>query len=98
MEVRIEESWKAALADEFAKPYFASLARRLHDEKAAGKVIYPPGRMIFKAFELTPVDKVKVVIIGQDPYHEPGRTAFAKEHIQGNRIRPGDRDERPPEP
>ena len=73
MEVRIEESWKAALADEFAKPYFVSLARRLHDEKAEGKVIYPPGRMIFKAFELTPVDKVKVVILGQDPYHGPGQ-------------------------
>ena len=73
MEVRIEESWKAALADEFAKPYFFSLARRLHDEKAEGKVIYPPGRMIFKAFELTPVDKVKVVILGQDPYHGPGQ-------------------------
>lgn len=73
MEVRIEESWKAALADEFAKPYFASLAHRLHDEKAEGKVIYPPGRMIFKAFELTPVDKVKVVILGQDPYHGPGQ-------------------------
>ena len=73
MEVRIEESWKAALADEFAKPYFASLARCLHDEKAEGKVIYPPGRMIFKAFELTPVDKVKVVILGQDPYHGPGQ-------------------------
>ena len=73
MEVRIEESWKAALADEFAKPYFVSLVRRLHDEKAEGKVIYPPGRMIFKAFELTPVDKVKVVILGQDPYHGPGQ-------------------------
>ena len=73
MEVRIEESWKAALADEFAKQYFVSLARRLHDEKAEGKVIYPPGRMIFKAFELTPVDKVKVVILGQDPYHGPGQ-------------------------
>ena len=73
MEVRIEESWKAALADEFAKPYFVSLERRLHDEKAEGKVIYPPGRMIFKAFELTPVDKVKVVILGQDPYHGPGQ-------------------------
>ena len=73
MEVRIEESWKAALADEFAIHYFAALARRLHDEKAEGKVIYPPGRMIFKAFELTPVDKVKVVILGQDPYHGPGQ-------------------------
>ena len=73
MEVRIEESWKAALADEFAKPYFVSLARRRHDENAEGTVIYPPGRMICKAFELTPGDKVKVVILGQDPYHGPGQ-------------------------
>ncbi|MGN0201921.1 MAG: uracil-DNA glycosylase [Candidatus Cryptobacteroides sp.] len=73
MEVRIEESWKAALAAEFEKPYFAALAGRLHGEKAGGKVIYPPGGMIFKAFELTPVDKVKVVILGQDPYHGPGQ-------------------------
>lgn len=73
MEVRIEESWKAALAEEFEKPYFSSLVRCLHAEKAEGKVVYPPGRMIFKAFELTPVEKVKVVILGQDPYHGPGQ-------------------------
>ena len=73
MEGRIEHCWKAALAAEIAKPYFVALARRLQDEKAEGKVIYTPGRMIFKAFELTPVDKVKVVILGQDPYHGPGQ-------------------------
>ncbi|MBP5675572.1 MAG: uracil-DNA glycosylase [Bacteroidales bacterium] len=73
MDVKIENSWKNALAGEFDKPYFASLVRFLHQEKAAGKVIYPPGGEIFRAFELTPVDKVKVVILGQDPYHGPGQ-------------------------
>ena len=72
MDVRIEQSWKNALAAEFEKPYFASLVRFLHEEKAAGKVIYPPGSLIFRAFDLTPVDQVKVVILGQDPYHNPG--------------------------
>ena len=72
MDVKIENSWKDALAGEFEKPYFASLVRFLHQEKAAGKVIYPPGSLIFRAFELTPVDQVKVVILGQDPYHNPG--------------------------
>lgn len=73
MDVRIENSWKNALAGEFEKPYFASLVRFLHQEKAAGKVIYPPGGEIFRAFDLTPVDQVKVVILGQDPYHGPGQ-------------------------
>lgn len=73
MEVRIENSWKSALAGEFGKPYFASLVRFLHEEKAAGKKIFPPGSQIFKAFELTPVSQVKVVILGQDPYHGPGQ-------------------------
>ena len=72
MDVAIEQSWKDALAPEFEKPYFASLVRFLHAEKAAGKVIYPPGSLIFRAFDLTPVDQVKVVILGQDPYHNPG--------------------------
>ena len=71
MEVRIEESWKRALQSEFDKPYFAGLVSYLHGEKASGKLIYPPGGQIFRAFELTPVDKVKVVILGQDPYHNP---------------------------
>ena len=71
--VKIEPSWKEALAPEFEKPYFAALSEFLHAEKAAGKVIYPPGSAIFKCFELTPVDRVKVVILGQDPYHGPGQ-------------------------
>lgn len=73
MDVKIEQSWKDALGSEFDKPYFASLVRFLHNEKAEGKRIYPPGGQIFKAFELTPVKDVKVVILGQDPYHGPGQ-------------------------
>lgn len=73
MTVKIEQSWKNLLAEEFEKPYFVSLAARLHEEKDAGRIIYPPGGMIFKAFELCPADKVSVVILGQDPYHGPGQ-------------------------
>ena len=73
MEVRIEQSWKEALAPEFDKPYFADLVSTLHREKAEGKVIFPPGGKIFRAFELTPVGRVKVVILGQDPYHGDGQ-------------------------
>ena len=73
MDVKIEQSWKNALKDEFEKPYFDSLVRFLHKEKSEGKTIYPPGPAIFRAFELTPIDKVKVVILGQDPYHGAGQ-------------------------
>lgn len=73
MNVKIEESWAKALAPEFEKPYFARLSAALHAEKAKGKTIYPPGGSIFRAFDLCPVDKVKVVILGQDPYHGAGQ-------------------------
>ena len=73
MDVRIEQSWKEALKGEFDKPYFVSLVNFLRQEKASGKVIYPPGSQIFHAFDLTPVQNVKVVILGQDPYHGPGQ-------------------------
>ena len=73
MNVKIEESWKQALQGEFDKPYFAGLADRLHKEVAAGRTIFPPGPQIFKAFELCPMDKLKVVILGQDPYHGYGQ-------------------------
>ena len=73
MNVNIEPSWKEALAPEFEKPYFASLVEYLHRQKAEGKIVYPSGKNIFKAFELCPVDKVKVVILGQDPYHGAGQ-------------------------
>jgi uracil-DNA glycosylase len=71
--VQIEESWKQALADEFSKPYFADIKQFITAEKAKGKKVYPPGPLIFNAFNLTPFDKVKVVIIGQDPYHGFGQ-------------------------
>ena len=73
MDVRIEQSWKKALAEEFDKPYFRELVAELHREKQAGITVYPTGGSIFKAFDLCPLDKVKVVILGQDPYHNPGQ-------------------------
>lgn len=73
MNVKIEESWREALQTEFDKPYFAELVGKLHTEKAEGRVIYPPGSQIFRAFDLCPLDKVKVVILGQDPYHGYGQ-------------------------
>ena len=72
MDVRIDQSWKEHLQAEFDKPYFKVLTDFVRDEYAHGPV-YPPGRLIFNAFDLCPFDKVKVVIIGQDPYHEPGQ-------------------------
>ncbi|MEO6166005.1 MAG: uracil-DNA glycosylase [Chitinophagales bacterium] len=69
----MEESWKQLLDGEFQQPYFAALRQFLVEEKSNGQVIYPPGHQIFNAFYLTPFDKVKVVIIGQDPYHGPGQ-------------------------
>jgi uracil-DNA glycosylase len=73
MDVAIETSWKEELKEEFSKPYFEHIVQFLKTEKAAGKIIYPPGKLIFNAFDCTPFDKVKVVIIGQDPYHNPGQ-------------------------
>jgi len=70
--VQIEESWKQVLSDEFRQPYFAEIKSFLLAERAAGKVIYPPGPLIFSAFNTTPFDRVQVVILGQDPYHNPG--------------------------
>jgi uracil-DNA glycosylase len=71
MNVKIEASWKEVLEDEFSKPYFKQIAEHLKTEKAQGKTIYPPGPLIFNAFDKTPFDEVKVVILGQDPYHGP---------------------------
>jgi uracil-DNA glycosylase len=72
-EVRIEPGWKAQLQTEFSKPYFAGIKQFIADEKAKGKVIFPPGPLIFNAFDNTPFEKVRVVILGQDPYHGPGQ-------------------------
>jgi uracil-DNA glycosylase len=71
--VTISESWKPILEDEFNSPYFHALRLFLKEEKAKGMTIYPPGPQIFSAFEYTPFDQVKVVILGQDPYHGKGQ-------------------------
>ena len=71
MDVKIEASWKEALEDEFKKDYFKQIKEHLKTERSQGKTIYPPGSLIFNAFEKTPLTNVKVVILGQDPYHGP---------------------------
>ena len=71
--VHLAEDWKQALGDEFEQPYMQELRAFLLAEKAAGKVVYPPGPLIFNALNSTPLSRVKVVIIGQDPYHGPGQ-------------------------
>lgn len=73
MDVKIESSWKEVLKGEFVKPYFSQITTHLKTERATGVTIYPPGQLIFNAFEQTPFDKVKVVLLGQDPYHGPGQ-------------------------
>jgi len=73
MDVKIEDSWKKVLKDEFTKDYFLQIVTFIKTEKAAGKIIYPPGSLLFNAFDKTPFDKVKVVLLGQDPYHNPGQ-------------------------
>lgn len=73
MNVKIEQSWKSALSDEFEKDYFKNVTEFVRGEYLAGKKIYPAPKNIFNAFDLCPFDQVKVVIIGQDPYHEPGQ-------------------------
>lgn len=72
MNVQMEESWKRQLQGEFDKPYFVQLTDTVRREYMSG-TCFPPGKYIFNAFNLCPFDKVKVVIIGQDPYHEPGQ-------------------------
>ena len=73
MTVKIEDSWREALQSEFDQPYFADLVQFLHAEKAAGRRIFPPGSQIFRAFDLCPLDRTQVVILGQDPYHGFGQ-------------------------
>ncbi|MFK7798624.1 MAG: uracil-DNA glycosylase [Aureispira sp.] len=72
-DVRIEETWKKALAEEFQKEYFAQIKTFLKTAHNEGKIIYPPGKLIFHAFDRVPLPNVKVVILGQDPYHGPGQ-------------------------
>jgi len=70
--IKIDESWKSVLKEEFQKSYFGGIAEHLKSLKAEKKEFYPPGSLIFNAFNITPFDQVKVVILGQDPYHNPG--------------------------
>jgi uracil-DNA glycosylase len=72
MDVKIDQSWKECLKDEFEKPYFKQVTDYVRDEYR-NNTIYPAAKFIFNAFNLCPFDKVKVVLLGQDPYHEPGQ-------------------------
>lgn len=72
-DVKIEETWKVALAEEFQKEYFTNIKTFLKEANTEGKAIYPPGNLIFNAFNKVPLSDVKVVILGQDPYHGPGQ-------------------------
>ena len=87
MDVKMEASWKEVLQHEFAKPYFLQIVTFLKTEKAAGKTVYPPGPLIFNAFNQTPFSRVKVVILGQDPYHNPGQAHGLSFSVQ-NGVKP----------
>ncbi len=73
MNVQIEAGWKKVLEPEFTKPYFLQIVHFLKTEKNIGKIIYPPGSLIFNAFDMSPFEKTKLVLLGQDPYHGPGQ-------------------------
>ena len=77
---QLHASWQAVIGDEFNKPYMQALRAFLSQEKAAGKTIYPPSALIFNAFNHTPFEKVRVVIIGQDPYHGQDSKGQAQAH------------------
>lgn len=87
MDVKMEASWKEMLKNEFSKPYFQQIVTFLKTEKAAGKTIYPPGPLIFNAFNQTPFHKLKVVILGQDPYHGQGQAHGLSFSVQ-NGVKP----------
>lgn len=81
--IQLESAWKRRLSQEFDQPYFGEIRAFLKREKLEGKVVFPPGQLIFNAFNLTPFDKVKVVILGQDPYHGAGQAhglCFSVQH------------------
>ncbi len=87
--IRLEPSWKVHLQDEFTKEYMQALKQFLLNEKAAGKILYPKGSEYFHALDLTPFDKVKIVILGQDPYHGPGQAhGLSFSVLPGVRIPP----------
>jgi len=86
---KMEESWLEVLKEEFKEDYFVALKQFLLKEKAEGQVVYPPGPLIFNAFNSLPFDKVRVVILGQDPYHGPGQAHGLSFSVQdGVRVPP----------
>jgi len=88
MDVRINETWKKVLKSEFSRPYFLEIVNFLRTEKMAGKTIFPPGGLIFNAFNTTPFDKVKLVLIGQDPYHGHGQAHGLSFSVQNGVVPP----------
>jgi uracil-DNA glycosylase len=87
--IQIEDTWYQALKPEFEKTYFQELIQFIKKRKQDGAIIYPPGKLIFNAFNTTPFDEVKVVILGQDPYHGPGEAHGLSFSVQdGVRIPP----------
>ncbi len=88
MDVQIEESWKKELQIEFDKPYFAQIVQFIKQEKAAGKTIFPKGEDMFAAFNTTPFNKIKVVVLGQDPYHGQGQAHGLCFSVQKDMIIP----------
>ena len=89
MDVKIENSWKSVLRDEFDKDYFVRLTEFVREEYRTAEAVFPPGNKIFAAFDATPFDEVKVVILGQDPYHNYG-------HANGLCFSVGDSVQMPP--
>lgn len=87
-DVKIESGWKEVLKDEFQKEYFPEIKSRIIRDREAGLTIYPPGKLIFNAFNLTAFDQVKVVILGQDPYHGPGQAMGLCFSVPRNVARP----------
>jgi uracil-DNA glycosylase len=88
MDIKIEESWKIALKEEFDKEYFSKLTEKVRSEYLVSRV-YPEPKNIFRAFDMVPLDKVKVVILGQDPYHTPGvADGLAFSSLEGNKVPP----------
>jgi uracil-DNA glycosylase len=85
---KIEESWKNELQDEFNSKYFLELKKFLENERESGQIIYPPGKEIFSAFEHTPFENVKVVIIGQDPYHGEGQAHGLSFSVKTQKLPP----------
>ncbi|MCW5908826.1 MAG: uracil-DNA glycosylase [Chitinophagales bacterium] len=81
--IQLHQSWKEALNEEFQQPYFPAIKQFILEQKRKGKTVYPPGPLIFTAFNLTPFNELKVVIIGQDPYHGAGQAhglCFSVQH------------------